>query len=108
LTVKLEPAATLTGWFVTTDGKPLADLEVLPITREPLADPSQPSKPDVTLGSFANGLRTDKEGRFRIGGLAPGLKYRLAVRRGMFVLEPDGDVGSGVTVKAGETKDLGA
>jgi RNA polymerase sigma factor (sigma-70 family) len=106
LTVKLEPAATLIGRFVNPEGKPLADLDLIPITTEPLADPAQPSKANLTLGSFPRGLRTDKEGKFRITGLAPGLKYRVAVRRGMFVLEPEG--ATGVTVKAGETKDLGA
>jgi RNA polymerase sigma factor (sigma-70 family) len=105
LTVKLEPAATLAGRFVNSDGKPLADLELIPITRGPQADPANPPKADVTLGSFPRGLRTDKEGKFRITGLAPGLKYRLAVRRGMFLLEPEG--ATGVTLKAGETKDLG-
>jgi hypothetical protein len=108
LTVRLEPAGTLTGRFVTADGKPLADLEIIPVTREPVSDPSKPTKPDVTVGSFPYGLRTDKEGKFRITGLAPGLKYKLAVRRGMFLLTPNGDVAAWVTVKAGETKDLGA
>jgi RNA polymerase sigma factor (sigma-70 family) len=105
LTIKLEPAGTLTGRFVTADGKPLVDLELIPITREALADPANPPKADVTLGSFPRGLRTDKEGKFRISGLASGLKYRVAVVRGMFLLEPEG--ATGVTVKAGESKDLG-
>jgi RNA polymerase sigma factor (sigma-70 family) len=108
LTVQLEPAATLTGRFVTPDGKPLAELEIIAITRGAVADPTQPSKPDVTLGSFPRAVRTDKDGNFRITGLAPGLKYRLGIRRGMFLLEPGGDLAAGVAVKAGETKDLGA
>jgi RNA polymerase sigma factor (sigma-70 family) len=105
LTAKLEPAGTLTGKFVTPDGKPLADLDLIPITRAPLADPAIPPRPDVTLGSFSYGLRTDRDGKFRITGLAPGLKYRLALRRGMYLLQPDGD---GAAVKSGETTDLGA
>ncbi len=106
LTVKLEPAATLTGRFVTPEGKPLAVLELLAQTRAPLADPTMPTKADVTAGSFPRGPRTDKDGRFRIEGLAAGLTYRLMLRRGMYVLSPEGD-GKGVTLKAGETKDLG-
>jgi hypothetical protein len=63
-------------------------------------------KPDLTAGSFPRGPRTDKDGKFRIEGLPAGLTYNLAVRRGMYVLVPAGDTGK-VTVKAGETKDLG-
>jgi RNA polymerase sigma factor (sigma-70 family) len=107
LIVKLEPAGTLTGRFVTTDGKPLADLELFSQTSGPMPAPGMHIKPDVTAGSFPRGPRTDKDGKFRIEGLAPGLSYRLAVFRGMFFLQPEGDVGKGVTLKAGETKDLG-
>jgi hypothetical protein len=107
LTIKLGPAAVLTGRFVIIDGKPLADLEVLPMTQEPLADPRVRPQPDVTAGSFPRGPRTDKDGKFRIEGLTAGLTYRLAVRRGMYVLTPEGDAGKGATVKGGETTDLG-
>jgi len=107
LKVELGPAGTLTGRFVTTDGKPLADLELFADMSGPVADPRQRLKPDVTAGSFPRGPRTDKDGKFRIEGLAPGLKYRLVLFRGMYVLVPDGEARKGVTVKAGETKDLG-
>jgi RNA polymerase sigma factor (sigma-70 family) len=107
LKVELGPAGVLTGRFVTTDGKPLADLELVPITTGPLADPRERLKPDVTAGSFPRGPRTDTDGKFRIEGLAPGLTYRVALFRGMYALVPDGEAGKGVTVKAGETKDLG-
>jgi hypothetical protein len=107
LTVKLGPAGVLTGRFVTTDGKPLADLALLALTRGPVADPSQRPKPDMTAGSFPHGPRTDKDGRFRVEGLAPGLNYRLALLSGMYILVPEADQGQGVTLKPGETKDLG-
>ena len=45
---------------------------------EPLADPRMPPKFNTTAGSFPRNLRTDKDGRFRIEGLAPGLNYRLS------------------------------
>jgi RNA polymerase sigma factor (sigma-70 family) len=79
VTVKLGPAGTLTGCFVTTDGKPLGDLEIFCLTSGPVASPDIREKPDVTAGSFPRGPRTDKDGKFRIEGLAPGLKYRLGV-----------------------------
>jgi hypothetical protein len=104
-TVKLEAAATLTGRFVTTDGKPLGELLIYPITMEPLADPRQPPKFNLSAGSFPRTVRTDKDGKFRIEGLAAGLTYRLAIARQMFVLEPEG--AKGVALKPGETKDLG-
>jgi RNA polymerase sigma factor (sigma-70 family) len=107
LTVKLEAAAVLTGRFVTSEGKPLAELQIVPITMPPLADPRMPPKFDTTAGSFPRGVRTDKDGRFRIEGLAGGLKYKLAVWRGAFVLSPDGAQAKAMTLKAGETKDLG-
>jgi len=107
LTVKLESAGTLTGRFVTTDGKPLGDLEILSLTNGPVPSPGIREKPDVTAGSFPRGPRTDKDGRFKIEGLAPALKYKLGLSRGMFFLLPEGDVAKGVTVKAGETNDLG-
>jgi hypothetical protein len=99
LTVRLGPAGVLTGRFVTTDGKPLADLH--------LSIPPGRSKSDVTIGSFLPGPRTDEDGKFRIEGLAPGLTYSLALLKGHYLLQPDGDMTHGVTVKPGETKDLG-
>jgi RNA polymerase sigma factor (sigma-70 family) len=107
LTVKLEPAGTLTGRFVTTEGKPLGELEIFCPTSGPVPSPGMREKLDVTAGSFPRGPRTDKDGRFKIEGLAPGLKYHLGLSRGMFFLRPEGDVTKGVTVKAGETNDLG-
>src|SRR5262249_14185014 len=107
VTVKLEPAATLTGRFVSTDGKPLAESPVYPVTMEPLANPGMRVKSSVTAGSFPTGLSTDKDGRFRIEGLSPGLDYRLAIGRGMFVLRSDYEQRKGVTLNAGKTRDLG-
>ncbi len=108
LTVKLGPAGTLTGRFVTRDAKkPLADLEIFADSYGPLVSPQMLPKRDPTFSTFPRGLRTDKEGKFRIENLVPGLKYRLVLSKGMFALIPDGPAGTGVTVQAGETKDLG-
>ncbi len=109
LTVALKPAGTLTGRFVTRDGKkPLADLEMVADLYGPLAFPLEMfPKLDLTIGTFPRALRTDKDGKFRIENLAAGLKYRLVLHKGMDALLPDGPAGTGVTVKAGETKDLG-
>jgi hypothetical protein len=45
-------------------------------------------------------VRTDRDGRFRVEGLVPGVTYRIA----------DGErnvISGDLSVKAGETKDLG-
>ena len=48
--------------------------------------------------------RTDKDGRFRISGLVPGLKYNLKVcKDGRFA----GRVAADVSTRAGEVKELG-
>jgi hypothetical protein len=62
---------------------------------------------DPTIGTFPRRLRTGKDGTFRVEDLAPGLKYRFMLYKGMYALPPDGPAGTGVTVKEGETKDLG-
>jgi RNA polymerase sigma factor (sigma-70 family) len=108
LTVTLKPAGTLRGRFITRDGKPLADLVMFSDRYGPIADPSMLNKPpDPSIGTFPLSIRTDKDGKFRIEDLAPGLKYRFVLSKGKYALTPDGPTGSGVIVKEGETKDLG-
>ena len=106
VTVRLVPAGTLTGRFVTPDGDPLADLELIALQGPPVADPRVPVKFDPTIGTIPRNLRTDKDGKFRIEGLAPGLTYRLGLRKKFYLLQPEGPA-SAVTVEAGKTKDLG-
>jgi RNA polymerase sigma factor (sigma-70 family) len=77
LIVKLQPCGSVSGRFVDQDGKPLTGTRV----------------GDVT---------TDKEGRFRVGGLIPGTKHGD-------VLHPTmrGSVNAGGVVEPGKNKDLG-
>jgi hypothetical protein len=57
---------------------------------------------DLTTGTHPlHGISRDKQGRFRVEGLVPGLKYHLALL-GAGSLERQE-----VTVQEGETKDLG-
>jgi RNA polymerase sigma factor (sigma-70 family) len=88
--VKLQPWAVVTGRLLGADGRPR--------TRVDLIFWSSPSLP-------GNRIRPDKDGKFCLEGLAPGLKYTLAVVKNGNVL--DGWVFQGLTVRAGETKDLG-
>ena len=57
-----------------------------------------------TRGPSPRPSRTDKDGRFRISGLVPGLKYTLTVwKDGRFA----GRVAADVSIRAGEVKELG-
>jgi hypothetical protein len=55
---RLEAWGTLTGRLVTPDGEPMTN---------------------VSIHTGSRGGRPDKEGKFRIEGLAAGLKYNLSV-----------------------------
>lgn len=93
LTLKLQPGGTLTGRLVTATGTPYAKGEMRFTGGYRSDDGTMGSHPQIIIPR-------DKTGRFRIEGLAPGLKYQLYLR-------PGGYVGKQVTVAAGETIDLG-
>ncbi|HJT77268.1 MAG TPA: sigma-70 family RNA polymerase sigma factor [Gemmataceae bacterium] len=88
LTVKLGPWGVVTGRLVGADGKPQAGA-LLRVVDGPL---------------HRGELQTNQDGGFRLAGLAPGRAYTLdVVRNG----QPVGHVFAGLTLKAGETRDLG-
>jgi RNA polymerase sigma factor (sigma-70 family) len=102
VTVKLEPAGSVTGRYVDEDGRPKANatLMFLDFARKPGegAGNDHGSHP-------AREFRSDAEGRFRIEGLAPGLKYSLAhMEEGRKL---GGYVFKDLTVTSAESKDLG-
>jgi hypothetical protein len=86
LAVRLQPWGTLTGRLVTPGGEPLDGARV---------------------GCGALGIQTGKGGRFRIEGLAAGLKYNLFITKGFYVRHIAGPEPKDLTIKSGETKDLG-
>jgi RNA polymerase sigma factor (sigma-70 family) len=88
LRVKLEPWGTVTGRLVGPDGKPRPGL-LLQIEDRFLPGTS---------------LQTDKEGRFRVAGLAPGAQYTLQVVQNG---KPAAQVFAGLALKAAEARDLG-
>jgi RNA polymerase sigma factor (sigma-70 family) len=95
VTVKLEPWGVLTGRVVDPEGRPRAGATLQFLFGDKPGDPALGSHP-------VREFRTDKDGRFRIEGLVPGMKYNLGVLDGNYL------VGSadGVVVKSGETKDV--
>jgi RNA polymerase sigma factor (sigma-70 family) len=86
LSIRLQPWGTLTGRLITTQGEPLDGAR-------------------VSCGALS--VQTGKDGRFRIEGLAAGLKYDLFITKGFYVRHIEGSEPKGLTIKAGETKDLG-
>jgi RNA polymerase sigma factor (sigma-70 family) len=106
-TVKLGPSGTLTGKLVTPEGKPASDGELIALISEPMATPGAP-KIDLTVGSFhEHRIRPDKDGNFRIEGLAPSLKYKLGFIKGNYLHKLGGEAAEKLTIKPGETKKLG-
>src|SRR5262249_15532306 len=92
LTVKLQKCATLTGRLLDEDGQPRAGVELTG------------KNVDGNFYGFFGGQKTDKDGRFKIEGIIPGVKVGLATSKPGTIT---GTVVQEMTLKAGETKDLG-
>jgi RNA polymerase sigma factor (sigma-70 family) len=88
LRVKLERWGTVTGRLVGPDGKPRPGL---------LLQGEDRFLPGVSF-------QTDKDGRFRVPGLAPGVKYSLSVVQNG---QPTAAVFAGLALKPAEVRDLG-
>jgi hypothetical protein len=98
LTIKLEPCGTLTGRLVDDGGLPQAGVQMT------CDRPYEGEDSRFEKGSLPSPIKTGKDGRFRVAGLVPGLKYSLRLWKGpMIAREPVKDV----TIKAGEVKELG-
>ncbi len=108
LSVRLEPTGALVGRVLDADGKPQAGVKV-----QASYFAGQTVEGEGTRGRLPMSVRyvdggwpellngqatTDKEGRFRIAGLAPGLKYGL---------EAPGLVRRDLSVEPGKDNDLG-
>jgi RNA polymerase sigma factor (sigma-70 family) len=99
LQVRLERCGTLAGRLVTPDGKPMAHAIVV-------CNTSEKQYSGLYYESFP-WVQPDKSGRFSIEGLAPGLKYELVFIQRPHELEIVGGKPRELTIKSGETKDLG-
>jgi hypothetical protein len=100
LTVRLEPCGTWSGRLVDPGGLPQAG--ALLNCNRPLLFEDEDKAFDK--GALPSSMRTDKDGRFRITGLVPGLKYNLEVfKDSRFV----GIVPANVSTRAGEVTELG-
>jgi RNA polymerase sigma factor (sigma-70 family) len=98
LTIQLKPAGTVTGRLVEEDGEPRPGVELLiHFVRK---------ENGYVAEHLPNRITTDREGRFRVEGLAPGLVYQinLAGKRPTNTL---GSVATHVSIRSGEVKDQG-
>jgi protocatechuate 3,4-dioxygenase beta subunit len=110
LTVRLEAPGTLVGQLVDAQGKPLAGAQVSAL----LSFKPEDTK-DLPADLRFNGQlwfklitgegTTDQNGKFRIEGLVPGLKYLLNVKKEMEILP--GYTRDDLTVESGRANDLG-
>jgi RNA polymerase sigma factor (sigma-70 family) len=86
--IQLEPWGSLTGRLVKPDGEPMTNVVV-----------------DI---GYHFRVRPGKDGKFRLDGLSRGLKYSVhVVKDPGYGLEISGKNIKDITIKPGETKDLG-
>jgi RNA polymerase sigma factor (sigma-70 family) len=112
LNVHLEPLGAIAGRVLDDKGRPWAGLKVLVVvTRKDRTFPPEfgwgPSS-WIKLTQFET--TTDREGRFRIDGLLPGLKYDLFAAEGEIVIRPGVALPyrtDDLSVQSGKTKNLG-
>jgi RNA polymerase sigma factor (sigma-70 family) len=99
VTVHMEPWGVLTCRLVSDQRKPVTGVR-LGWRYPELPAPNVPPAETVT---------TDSEGRFRIEGLAPGVKFEITLhgdeKKAMTISA--GEALKGLTIEAGQTKDLG-
>ncbi len=105
-TVKLEPWGVLTGRLVIAEGKPLTDVQI--ISSDFVFVPQGFEVQPLDYGTLPHPVRPDKDGKFRVEGLVPGLKYGFDIMiKGNYAVRPRVPEMNKITVRSGETKDLG-
>jgi hypothetical protein len=104
VTIKIQPWGTLTGRIIDDEGEPRKGLSLSGFGYFS-TDENDPAAKAERGDLPGNGqFHTLADGRFRVEGLVPGLKYSAsASKQHMF----QGDVFRDAVVKAGEVKDLG-
>jgi RNA polymerase sigma factor (sigma-70 family) len=99
-------AGTIRGRVVTKDGDPVTNGTLIGMSGTKTRAGQLPS--EMETGSLPPAIHLDKDGRFVIEGLAPNLTYKLALLRSqVYLTELEGKAAETLTVKPGETIDLG-
>jgi 5-hydroxyisourate hydrolase-like protein (transthyretin family) len=99
--VKLGPMGQITGRLRAADGAPLAGLDVAVAPAGPVA---RELYRFATPGGKA--VRTDRDGRFTLAGVVPGMEFFLSARLGEEYYGGNPQIGR-LAVQAGATRDLG-
>ena len=103
LAVRLQPWAMIRGRILDSEDKPKEGLE---IQTDPGPKPGDTSGPLPRRDKYSNSRHyTDDEGRFKIEGLVPGLKYSLGV--GDWKARTYAFVVLDTVFQPGETRDVG-
>jgi hypothetical protein len=97
LRVQLKPAGAVTGRLVDEEGQPRPGVDVLiHFVRK---------DKDYLAEHLLGHITTDREGRFRVEGLAPDVVYQINL--GKYTNKTIGTVAPRVSISSGEVKDLG-
>jgi RNA polymerase sigma factor (sigma-70 family) len=99
--VKLGPLGSIKGRFLEVEGAPLAGVEVTVSSSDGIA-----SELHRFLARTSTPARTDKEGRFTVSDVVPGVKVYLQTRRGNTYYVGEPRVGQR-QLEPGQTLDLG-
>ncbi|HEY7312760.1 MAG TPA: sigma-70 family RNA polymerase sigma factor [Gemmataceae bacterium] len=100
LVVKLRPVGTVSGRLLDGDGNPLEGVEVSIVAQTDIGRELYRFAPTGNLSV------TDTEGRFRLEGVVPDLKFTLNLRRGRTFFVGERSIGAR-QLKPGEILDLG-
>jgi RNA polymerase sigma factor (sigma-70 family) len=84
--IRLQPWGSVTGRLVKPDGEPMTK---------------------ATISALLRSGQSDKDGKFRIDGLVPGMKCGLGVTKESYYVEISGNNHENLSVRPGETRDLG-
>jgi RNA polymerase sigma factor (sigma-70 family) len=97
--VRLQPWSVVVGRIVDADGRPRAGFELYPQVLD------KPRAGDTISPFWTYQIATDRDGRFRLNGIIPGLRHRLTFEDARGVRTGRGTIVT--AMKPGEERDLG-
>jgi hypothetical protein len=107
LTVRLEPPGTVTGRVVDTTGRPLAGVMIYLWNQNALLNKNLPLaalSSELTYPWSGRIKKTDADGKFRLEGLLPAVKYHLYASGKARAVQL---TTAGVSAESGQVKHLG-